>query len=151
MLYAGCTAAALILLAFVSAASAQGQLVIVTESTKQYHRPWCPVVRDGKQKDIVAMNLGQAELRGFKPHPACESANPPLGTPTGPGASPVEEQQRAIYVYTAAGDTRYHKENCARLPKERKRVLLEEAGKKLWPCSVCRPPVRKRTPAIPRR
>jgi methylphosphotriester-DNA--protein-cysteine methyltransferase len=151
MLHARCTATALILLAFASAASAQGQLVIVTERTKQYHRPWCPVVRDGKQNDIVAMNLGQAELRGFKPHPACESATPPAGAPTGPGATAVQEPQRAIYVFTAAGDTRYHKENCARLPKARKKVRLEDAGKKLWPCSVCRPPVRKRTPAIPKR
>lgn len=151
MFHARCTATALILLAFASAASAQGQLVIVTERTKQYHRPWCPVVRDGKPKDIVAMTMGQAELRGFKPHPACKSAPAPdSAAPSGQGGT-TAEPQRPIFVYTAAGDTRYHKENCAQLPKERKKVLLEEAGKKLWPCSVCRPPIRKRTPAIPKR
>ena len=128
-----------------STAVPQGRLVIVTESTKEYHRPSCPLVRDGKQKDIIAMNVGQAEGRGYKAHPACASESDAAGASTG------EDKAAPVFVYTADGDTRYHKETCSRLGKARKKVALEEAGKKLWPCSVCRPPVRKRTPAIPRR
>jgi hypothetical protein len=138
-----------ILLTIPSPDASQGRLVIVTEGTKQYHRPSCPIVREGKRQDIVAMNVGQAELRGFKPHSACESADPIA--PSAPAQRSVEEKQRALFVYTSPGDSRYHKENCARLGKERKKLALEEAGKKLWPCSICRPPVRKRTPAIPKR
>jgi methylphosphotriester-DNA--protein-cysteine methyltransferase len=134
--------------AFPLTAIPQGRLVIVTEGTKQYHRPSCPVVRDGKQKDIIAMNVGQAELRGYKAHPGCESAE--SEAQGGAAQSAGEEKQPPVFVYTAPGDTRYHKETCRRLGKERKKVALAEAGKKLWPCSVCRPPVRKRTPAIPR-
>ena len=130
--------------------SSQGRLVIVTESTKQYHRPSCPVVRDGRQKDIVAMTVGQAELRSYKAHPACESEE--SASDGGAGQSgDAGKNQPPVFVYTAPDDTRYHKETCTRLGKNRKKVALEEAGKKLWPCSICRPPVRKRTPAIPRR
>jgi hypothetical protein len=139
--------AVFILLAFATSVSAQGQLVIVTENTKQYHRPSCPLVRDGK--DVIAMTMGQAEARGFKSHTACEATAAANDPAAGNGTS--GRRQPAIFVYTAEGDTRYHKESCAKLPKERRKVALEDAGKKLWPCSVCRPPIRKRTPAIPKR
>lgn len=143
------TLAFAILLAVPCATAAQGQLVIATEGTRQYHRPSCPLVREGKQQDIVAMNLGQANARGYKPHPACHSED--AGNETGSTEEPAPERQPRVFVYTAPNDTRYHKENCAKLGKERRKVALEEAGKKLWPCSECRPPVRKRTPAIPKR
>ena len=123
---------------------AQPELVIVTENPKQYHRASCALLRDRSQ--LMAMNRGQAEARGYKPHAACDPSNP--AAPASPGDT-RDQPQPPVYVYTAEGDTRYHRESCAKLPKERKKVLLEEAGKKLWPCSVCRPPVRKRSPAIP--
>lgn len=144
------TSAAIAILLALPTATGQGQLVIVTESTKQYHRPACPIVRDGKTKDIIAMNVGQAELRGFKPHPDCHSAAAASAQPA-PGGRNGDRPRAPVFVYTAEGDKRYHREKCARLAKERRKVSLEEAGKKLWPCSVCRPPIRKRTPAIPRR
>jgi hypothetical protein len=150
MLSARFMVAIAILLTVRAAVAAQGQLVIATENTKQYHRPSCSIIRDGKQKDIVAMNVGQAKLRGYKPHPACHSDDSANSTSPVTGQS-GGEQPRPVFVYTAPNDTRYHKENCARLGKERKKVALEEAGRKLWPCSLCRPPVRKRAPAIPRR
>ena len=144
-------AAVVILLASATASSFQGELVVVTESTKQYHRPSCPLVRDGK--DVLAMSVGQAELRGYKAHPRCDPANANAASPaqTAARTAPGGEQPAPVFVYTAAGDTRYHRETCQNLSKERKKVRLEAAGKKLWPCSVCRPPVRKRTPAVPRR
>lgn len=141
--------AILILSASTFTQSLQSELVIVIESTKQYHRPSCVFVRNAP-KDVIAMNAGQAESRGYKAHPACDPSNPANRAAPAPGnTSP--ERQPAVYVYTAAGDNRYHRETCAKLPKERKKVLLEEAGKKLWPCPTCRPPIRKRTPAVPPR
>ena len=144
------TSAAIAIVLALPTATVQGQLVIVTESTKQYHRPACPILRDGKTKDIIAMNVGQAELRGFKPHPDCHSAEASSAQLASDGTR-SDRLRALVFVYTAAGDKRYHRENCARLAKERRKVSLEEAGKKLWPCSVCRPPIRQRTPAIPRR
>ena len=139
------------LLTVAAAAFAQPELVVVTERTKQYHRPSCPLVREGKI-EVTAMTVGQAEARGFRAHPVCDSSNPAnkqAQSASEPGSS--SDRQAPVYVFTAAGDTRYHRETCAKLPKERKKVLLEEAGKKLWPCPVCRPPIRKRTPAVPKR
>lgn len=140
-----------VLFAFVPTSAAAQELVIVTESTKQYHRPACAVVREAP-KDIMAMTVGQAEARGYKAHRACDPANPAnkVAQPA-PGSTAGSAPQPPIFVYTAPGDTRYHRETCAKLSKDRKRVSLEEAGKKHWPCAVCRPPIRKRTPAIPSR
>ena len=95
------------------------------------------------------MTAGQAEARGYKSHPACEApAN--ASAADSPRSGSEKEPSAKVFVYTAKGDTRYHKESCAKLPKERRKVALEEAGKELWPCPVCRPPIRKRTPAIPK-
>ena len=136
--------------AFAESARAQSEMVVVTERTKEYHRPSCAQVRSGK--GVIAMTRGQAQSRGFKAHAACDPANPASDAAQSGSEGSQDERQPPVYVYTAPGDSRYHRETCEKLPKEtRKKVLLEEAGKKQWPCSVCRPPIRKRTPAIPRR
>jgi hypothetical protein len=140
----------LILLLSASPRLLQPELVIVIESTKQYHRASCELLRK-QPKDVIAMNVGQAELRGYKEDPACDPSNPANKRETAPGSMSPSERAARVYVYTAAGDTRYHRETCAKLAKPRKKVLLEEAGKKLWPCPTCRPPIRKRTPAVPPR
>lgn len=145
----GVLSAILIFVASTVVRSLQPELVIVIESTKQYHRPSCPLVRKAP-KDIIAMNVGQAASRGYKAHPACDPSNPASRAASAPGST-SPERQPPVYVYTAAGDNRYHRETCARLPKERKKMRLEDAGKKLWPCPTCRPPIRKRTPAVPPR
>ena len=54
-------------------AAAQGELVLHKEGTTLYHRPHCPVVRD--VTGVLALNRGQAEARGFKPHPECDPAH----------------------------------------------------------------------------
>ena len=140
--------AVLILLALTSPRAHQPEMVIVIESTRQYHRASCPLLRKGA-KDIIAMTRGQAESRGYKDHPECDPQNP-ANNASGGNASPGEREP-TVYVYTSAGDKRYHRETCAKLPKDRKKVLLEEAGRKLWPGPTCRPPIRKRTPAVPPR
>ena len=139
--------AVLILLAFTSPRARQPEMVIVLESTKQYHRASCPLLRK-QPKDIIAMTRGQAESRGYAEHRDCDPRNP---ANKASGGNAPTEQQTPVYVYTATGDKRYHREMCVKLPKDRKKVLLEEAGKKLWPCPTCRPPIRKRTPAVPPR
>jgi len=140
----------LILLSSTFTPAVQPELVIATERTKQYHRASCPVVRDDP-KDVIAMNVGQAESRGYKAHPACDPSNPANKTSSAPGSTAQPQRKAPVHVFTAAGDTRYHRETCAKLPKDRKKVLLEQAGKTLWPCPTCRPPIRKRTPAVPPR
>jgi len=38
----------------------------------------------------------------------------------------------------------YHKKDCETLGKDAKKVELEQAGRKYWPCPDCKPPIRKR-------
>jgi hypothetical protein len=114
--------------------SAQPELVIVREGGKQYHRPGCPLIRDGK--GVLALSRGEAEARQLKPHPECDPSDPrntiDAARPTAP-----------VYVYTDRSKY-YHREKCAKLGADAKRVTVEEAAKKLWPCGVCKPPKRPR-------
>jgi len=107
------------------------EYVLVKQGSKEYHRPGCEVVRD--TKNVVAMTRAEAESRGLKPHAACD---------------PSQASSRAAaaqYVFVAPGDKRYHRETCPKLGKTRERITLDAAAaKKYWPCSVCKPPVRKR-------
>jgi hypothetical protein len=123
----------------------QSELVIVKEGTQDYHRPGCEVIRDGR--GVLAMTRAQAESRAYKPHPACDPEKPP--PPADPpasstsGASP-KKPPAAVSVFVDATGKRYHREGCKQLGKAPRKVALEEAGKKYWPCPVCRPPIRPR-------
>ena len=135
-------------------AAAQSELVIVRERAKEYHRPACPVVRDGR--DVLAMTRAQAEARGFKPHEACDPFNraPAEGAAGGPAvAAPRAKAPAPVFVYLSPGDTRYHRESCVRLAADRRKVTVDEAAtSKHWPCPVCKPPIRKKgEPAVPPR
>ena len=127
------------ILVFVAAASAgsdafQSQLVLQQRASREYHRPWCPVVRDGK--DVVALPRAQAESRGLKPHAACDKDLPAgTGQPADGGSVPV-------FVYID-GSKYYHREKCAKASGALTRTPLATAGKSRWPCPSCRPPVRK--------
>jgi hypothetical protein len=114
--------------------SAQREFVIVREGGKQYHRPGCPLIRDGK--GVLAISRGEAEARQLKPHPECDPSDPrntlDAARPTGP-----------VYVYTD-GSKYYHRDKCAKLGADAKRLTVQEAAKKLWPCGVCKPPKRPR-------
>jgi hypothetical protein len=118
---------------------AQSELVIVREGTKEYHRPGCEVIRDGKA--VLAMTRAQAEGRKFTSHENCDPAKQrPTDPATGkPSARPPAE----IDVFVDGG-RQYHKEDCKRLGKESKKMTLEQAGRKLWPCPECKPPIRPR-------
>ena len=48
-------------------------------------------------------------------------------------------------VYSQPNDNKYHLASCPRLGATRTTLTLEEAGRKLWPCPVCHPPIRQRT------
>jgi hypothetical protein len=148
----GCAALLLTVMLSDATLAAQSELVIVKENTREYHRPACPVVRDGK--NVVAMTRAQAEARGFKPHPACDPAvNPRPPQPAPRGKSSTEPPPAPVPVYIAPGDNTYHRETCRKLAADRRRVTLDEAAKQHWPCALCRPPIRKRInpPAVPTR
>ena len=117
--------------------SSQSELVIVKEGAKLYHWPGCPVVRDGA--GVTAMTRAQAESRQYKAHPDCDPANPKAPAPKAAPPPPVT-------VY-ADGSKYYHRKECGKLTTAPavKAVSLEEAGKTLWPCPDCKPPVRRRS------
>jgi hypothetical protein len=127
---------ALILALTVAALPAQSELVPTKAGSKEYHRPGCDVVKDGK--NVLALTRGKAAARGLTPHAACDPAQ--AGAPPEPAAS---TPAGPVFVYTD-GTRYYHKKDCAKLSKESKKTDLEEAGKKLWPCPTCKPPIRKR-------
>lgn len=122
----------------------QSEMVVHTQGTKLYHRAGCPAVEDAK--GVLAMTRAQAEARGFKPHDACDPANPSRPTPDGKPATPP-----TVYL---DGSRHYHRSTCSRLPEEKARikaVSVEVAGKSHWPCPECKPPIRQRSsgPAVP--
>ncbi len=120
-------------------AAAHGQLVVTKEGTKFYHWPGCSVVRDGE--GVLAMNQGQAELRGLKPHPDCDPSKAPPAAGSGTRAHSKPAAPPAVFV-DAAGKY-YHRERCAKLGGSPKKVLLDASTvRKYWPCPTCRPPIR---------
>ena len=105
------------------------ELVITREGSKEYHRPACEVIQG--RSDILAMQRGQAEARGFKPHKECD----PAFVPPAPKAVMVTVDDAARY---------YHRDKCAKIAKSPRQVTLDEAAKKHWPCPTCKPPIRPR-------
>ena len=120
-------------------AAAQDALVLIRPSDPLYHWPGCPVVRDAK--DILAMTQGQAAGRGKKPHADCDPANL---------SQTPEERKRAealkTPIFIASGDKYYHREKCEKLAAGSRKVTLDEAAKKHFPCRTCKPPIRPRPP-----
>jgi hypothetical protein len=144
-------AASLVLLD--AAAAAQSELVIHKEGTNLYHRPGCPVVRDGI--GVLALTRAQAEARGYKPHPDCDPDNPSARSAPAvprPVPAPAPAPPPAVTVYLD-GSKYYHRKSCAKIAtaKDVASKSLEVAGKSYWPCPVCRPPVRRKSsePAVP--
>ena len=125
-------AAGLAVLLFGAAVGAQVEYVIVRPGGKEYHKPGCELIRDAK--NVVAMKRAEAENRGLKPHAACASSK--IDTSPQPPPKPV-------FVFVDDGRY-YHREKCAKLGKDPKRVQLDAAAKKYWPCPTCKPPIRPR-------
>jgi hypothetical protein len=135
-----------------SAAAAQSELVIHKEDTNLYHRPGCDVIRD--MKGVVAMTRAQAESRGYKAHADCDPEVSKPGAPAPPASAAAATQPKPTpqIVYVEGGKY-YHRKDCRRLaanPKAARAEPLEVAGKSLWPCPDCRPPVRPRQGTSPR-
>jgi hypothetical protein len=134
-----------------SAAAAQSELVIYKEDTTLYHRAGCDVIRD--MKGVVAMTRAQAESRGYKAHAECDPEMSKPGGPAPPASAAAAAQPKptpqTVYV---DGGKYYHRKDCRRLaanPKAARAEPLEVAGKSLWPCPDCRPPVRPRQGSSP--
>jgi hypothetical protein len=94
-----------------------------------YHRPACPLVRAAGSK-VKLMRQAEAVRRGMKPHEC-------------PVLADGSEDPNAAPVYIQEGDGRYHKEGCEKLGEKAEQVTLAEGAKGRWPCTVCRPPIRK--------
>jgi hypothetical protein len=119
----------------------QSEMVIVKEGTKEYHRAGCEVIRDGK--GVLAMTRAQAEGRKLTQHDGCDPAKQaePEASPTG---KPRGKTPGATVVYVDGG-RHYHTEDCKRLDTDgKKKMALDEAGRKHWPCPECKPPIRPR-------
>lgn len=137
-------AAAFALLVSIGGASApQGELIIVKKGASVYHWPGCSVVRNGD--GVLAMNRGQAELRGLKPHPDCDPSKAPAAAPGRPGRGTGKLSQPAPpYVFVDGAGKYYHRERCARLERTPRKVVLDAStARKYWPCPACKPPIRQ--------
>jgi hypothetical protein len=127
----------LMLQSLAAGAPAQSELVIAREGDTLYHRPGCATIRDGK--NVVALTRAQATARGLVPHEACHAE--PSETRDADRGRP--QPQPDVYV---DGGRYYHRKDCGKLGAEAKKLELEGAAKKYWPCPACKPPIRKRKP-----
>ena len=114
----------------------QSEMVVQREGATIYHRPSCDQVRD--VRDVLAMTRAQAEARGLKPHADCDPSKNPQGR-EGAGAA-----AKPAMVRIDVGGQYYHRDKCEKLSKNNKRVSVNEAYKKHWPCRTCKPPIRPR-------
>lgn len=139
------------LLSLAAGAHPQDEFVIVKEGTGLYHRPACPVIRDGVS--VLALTRAQAEQRGLKAHETCDPSNPKYDPPTAREAAPGKPQPKGPVFVVVDRSKYYHRDVCAKLGADRTKVDLEVAGKKYWPCPTCKPPVRRKSdgPAVPKR
>ena len=120
---------------------AQSELVIVKKGSAEYHRAGCDIVKDGV--GVLAMTRAQAESRDLKAHAACDPAN--VQASSSPAtASTSGRPDPVVFVYVDKAAKHYHREKCARLGNEQKKIALDAGARKYWPCPVCKPPIRKR-------
>jgi hypothetical protein len=108
--------------------SGSSSMVVDIPQDDLYHHPTCSLVRAAGSK-VKVMRHGEAARRGMKPHD-CTTEDGSVPDPN------------AATVYVQDEDTRYHKEGCEKLTAAAKKTTLDEAGKKRWPCPVCKPPKR---------
>jgi hypothetical protein len=108
-------------------------VVVLTKSdAREYHTPACPLIRG--VSDVAVMRKTEAEQRHYTPPRACHSDPPPKPAPI------------AVQVFVAKSDKYYHRDSCRRKKPDAQPMKLDDAGRRYWPCPVCRPPVRKRAP-----
>ena len=107
-------------------------LVVIIKGDPMFHQPGCALVAKAGSNVTVAKR-GEAIRRGLTPHDCGPEAS------GGPVADP-----NAVKVATQPRDNKYHRLTCAKLGPARSTLTLEEAGRKFWPCPVCKPPIRQR-------
>jgi hypothetical protein len=106
-------------------------MVVIIAGDRTFHQPGCALVAKAGSSVTVAKR-GEAVRRGLKPH----DCGPDAGGPT---ADP-----NAVKVVTQPGDNKYHRATCPKLGTTRSTLTLDQAGRKYWPCPVCKPPIRQR-------
>ena len=123
-----------VLVAASAAAQDTRSLVVIIAGDQTFHQPGCVLVAKAGAKVIVAKR-GEAIRRGLKPHDCGPDALAgPIGDPN------------TVKVTTQPRDNKYHRATCTALGPTRSTLALEEAGRKFWPCPVCKPPIRQRKP-----
>jgi hypothetical protein len=114
------------------AASGVGGYVVVWPASKEFHSPSCPLIKDAK--GVSVLTRAQANSKGFTQHKDCDP-------------KVLAEKDAPVMVYVAESDKVYHRADCKVLPKDAKKMTLDEkAVKGRWPCTVCRPPIRQAGP-----
>jgi hypothetical protein len=110
-----------------AAPQSPNDLVVVIPGTRQFHQPGCPLLaRAGSH--VQVMKRSDATRRRLTAHDCVVSGD-----------------ANQVKVYSQPNDNKYHLASCARLGATRTTLTLEEAGRKLWPCPMCHPPIRQRT------
>jgi hypothetical protein len=112
-------------------------LVVVIAGESSYHQPSCPLVAKAGSK-VTMMKLSEATTKRLAAHD-CEEA----------AIEQPKKDANAVPVFVQPGDKRYHTSGCARLKGSGSSIALGEAGKKYWPCPVCKPPIRQREKGSP--
>ena len=115
-------------------AQSASDLVVSIPGDKEFHQPGCPLVAKAGS-NVKVMKRSEALRRKLTPHAGCSAAQ----------GSGVALDPNAVKVYTQPGDNKYHTATCSKLGAQKVAITLEEAGRKWWPCPVCKPPVRQRT------
>lgn len=112
-----------------------GALVVIIKGDRAFHQPGCTRVAKAGS-NVTVSKRAEATRRGLTAHDCGPDAS------GGPAADPNAEK-----VATQTGDNKYHRPTCTKLGATRSTLTVGEAGRKLWPCPVCRPPIRK--PSLP--
>jgi hypothetical protein len=115
---------------------AQGpdDLVVSIPGDKEFHLPGCPLVAKAGSA-VRVMKRSEAVRRKLTAHAGCRAAESPAAA----------VNPNTVKVYTQPGDNKYHTATCPKLGAQKTAVTVDEAGRKWWPCPVCKPPVRQRT------
>jgi hypothetical protein len=112
--------------------ASSGAYVVVWQGSKEFHSSSCPLIKDAK--GVSVLTRAQASGKGYTQHKDCDPAT-------------IAEKNAPPTVMVAESDKVYHKADCKVLPKDAKKVTLDEkAVKGRWPCTVCRPPIRPTGP-----
>jgi hypothetical protein len=115
-------------------AQSANDLVVSIPGDKEFHQPGCPLVAKAGSS-VRVMKRSEAVRRKLTPHAGCRAAE-------NPGAA---LDPNTAKVYTQPGDNKYHTASCPKLGAQKTAMTLDEAGRRWWPCPVCKPPVRQRT------